>query len=77
MTISRTFIDFFLDRGHVPTTGSTLIPRLGDPVLFTTSGMHPLTPYLEGDPIRWGADRGHAAMPANHRSRRGRGPKPT
>jgi alanyl-tRNA synthetase len=49
-TISRTFIDFFLDRGHVPTTGSTLIPRLGDPVLFTTSGMHPLTPYLEGEP---------------------------
>ena len=50
MSISRTFIDFFLDRGHVPTTGSTLIPRLGDPVLFTTSGMHPLTPYLEGEP---------------------------
>ncbi|MFF0340594.1 alanine--tRNA ligase-related protein [Kribbella sp. NPDC004875] len=50
MTISRTFIDFFSDRGHVPTTGSTLIPRLGDPVLFTTSGMHPLTPYLEGEP---------------------------
>jgi alanyl-tRNA synthetase len=50
MSISRTFIDFYLDRGHVPTTGSTLIPRLGDPVLFTTSGMHPLTPYLEGEP---------------------------
>ncbi|WP_406056817.1 alanine--tRNA ligase-related protein [Kribbella sp. NBC_00889] len=50
MTITRTFIDFFLDRDHVPTTGSTLIPRLGDPVLFTTSGMHPLTPYLEGEP---------------------------
>ena len=50
MNISRAFIDFFLDRGHVPTTGSTLIPRLGDPVLFTTSGMHPLTPYLEGKP---------------------------
>jgi alanyl-tRNA synthetase len=50
MSISRTFIDFFIDRDHVPTTGSTLIPRLGDPVLFTTSGMHPLTPYLEGEP---------------------------
>ncbi|MFF0271157.1 alanine--tRNA ligase-related protein [Kribbella sp. NPDC004536] len=50
MNITRTFIDFFIDRGHVPTTGSTLIPRLGDPVLFTTSGMHPLTPYLEGEP---------------------------
>ncbi|HEY3559145.1 MAG TPA: alanine--tRNA ligase-related protein [Kribbella sp.] len=50
MNITRTFIDFFIDRDHVPTTGSTLIPRLGDPVLFTTSGMHPLTPYLEGEP---------------------------
>ncbi|MEV6268315.1 alanine--tRNA ligase-related protein [Kribbella sp. NPDC051936] len=50
MSITRTFIDFFIDRDHVPTTGSTLIPRLGDPVLFTTSGMHPLTPYLEGEP---------------------------
>ncbi|WP_020390379.1 alanine--tRNA ligase-related protein [Kribbella catacumbae] len=50
MTIDRNFIDFFTQRGHIPTTGSSLIPRPGDPVLFTTSGMHPLTPYLEGDP---------------------------
>jgi len=50
MTIDQTFIDFFSQHGHIPTTGSTLIPRPGDPVLFTTSGMHPLTPYLEGDP---------------------------
>ncbi|NEA36669.1 alanine--tRNA ligase-related protein [Streptomyces sp. SID13031] len=50
MTIDQTFIDFFTRRGHIPTTGSSLIPRPGDPVLFTTSGMHPLTPYLEGDP---------------------------
>lgn len=50
MTIDQTFIDFFTQRGHIPTTGSSLIPRTGDPVLFTTSGMHPLTPYLEGDP---------------------------
>jgi alanyl-tRNA synthetase len=28
--------------------GSSLVPPDGDPVLFTTSGMHPLTPYLEG-----------------------------
>jgi alanyl-tRNA synthetase len=50
MTIDKTFIDFFTERGHIPTTGSSLIPRPGDPVLFTTSGMHPLTPYLEGEP---------------------------
>lgn len=46
----KTFLDYFTERGHVPTTGSSLIPRPGDPVLFTTSGMHPLTPYLEGEP---------------------------
>ncbi|GAA1654694.1 alanine--tRNA ligase-related protein [Kribbella alba] len=50
MSIDKTFIGFFTDRGHIPTTGSSLIPRPGDPVLFTTSGMHPLTPYLEGEP---------------------------
>jgi alanyl-tRNA synthetase len=46
----RTFIDFYRDRGHQRVTGSSLIPPPGDPVLFTTSGMHPLTPYLEGRP---------------------------
>ncbi|WP_433306640.1 alanine--tRNA ligase-related protein [Actinoplanes sp. CA-030573] len=45
----RTFIDFYRDRGHVPIPGHSLVPPPGDPVLFTTSGMHPLTPYLEGD----------------------------
>lgn len=44
-----TFVGFFRDRDHQPIVGSTLVPP-GDPVLFTTSGMHPLTPYLEGKP---------------------------
>ncbi|MET8628930.1 alanine--tRNA ligase-related protein [Kitasatospora sp. NPDC004669] len=46
----RTFIEYFEERGHRRITGSTLLPPPGDPVLFTTSGMHPLTPYLEGHP---------------------------
>ena len=46
----RTFTDFFRDRGHRPVPECSLIPPPGDPVLFTTSGMHPLTPYLEGKP---------------------------
>ncbi|HJD84747.1 alanine--tRNA ligase-related protein [Kitasatospora aureofaciens] len=46
----RTFTEYFEDRGHRRITGSTLLPPSGDPVLFTTSGMHPLTPYLEGRP---------------------------
>jgi alanyl-tRNA synthetase len=46
----RTFIDFYRERGHLLITGSTLLPPTRDPVLFTTSGMHPLTPYLLGRP---------------------------
>ncbi|MEU9508948.1 alanine--tRNA ligase-related protein [Micromonospora sp. NPDC048170] len=48
--ISRTFLDFYRERGHELVPDSSLIPPPGDPVLFTTSGMHPLTPYLEGRP---------------------------
>ncbi|MEU6140711.1 alanine--tRNA ligase-related protein [Streptomyces sp. NPDC047081] len=46
----RTFTDFYRDRGHHLITGGTLLPPPPDPVLFTTSGMHPLTPYLLGRP---------------------------
>lgn len=48
--VVRTFVEYYEDRGHHRVTGSTLLPPPGDPVLFTTSGMHPLTPYLEGRP---------------------------
>ena len=48
--IVRTFLEFFRERGHHQIPGSSLVPRPGDPVLFTTSGMHPLTPCLEGQP---------------------------
>lgn len=46
----RTFLDFFRDRGHHVLPGASLVRPPGDPVLFTTSGMHPLTPYLTGRP---------------------------
>ncbi|MEU6865654.1 alanine--tRNA ligase-related protein [Streptomyces sp. NPDC046876] len=48
--IVRTFVEYFEERGHRRITGSTLLPPADDPVLFTTSGMHPLTPHLEGRP---------------------------
>jgi alanyl-tRNA synthetase len=49
--IRDTFLDFFRDRDHRRITGSTLLPPEGDrSVLFTTSGMHQLTPYLLGEP---------------------------
>ncbi|MFV8184988.1 alanine--tRNA ligase-related protein [Streptomyces sp. AF1B] len=46
----ETFTGFYRERGHQLITGSTLLPPPPDPVLFTTSGMHPLTPYLQGRP---------------------------
>jgi alanyl-tRNA synthetase len=46
----RTFLDFYQERGHLLVPEHSLVPPPGDPVLFTTSGMHPLTPYLSGRP---------------------------
>ena len=46
----RTFEEFFTSRGHQLLRGSSLVPPPGDPVLFTSAGMHPLTSYLEGQP---------------------------
>jgi alanyl-tRNA synthetase len=44
------FLGFFAHRGHGLLQGSSLVPPDGDPVLFTTAGMHPLTSYLQGRP---------------------------
>jgi len=49
-TTIRTFTEFFRDRGHQLIGGSSLVPPDGDPVMFTTAGMHPLTRYLGGAP---------------------------
>ena len=46
----RTFTDFFRERGHQLLESSSLIRPDGDPVLYTSAGMHPLTPYLLGKP---------------------------
>ena len=53
---TQAFLEFFGDRGHQVVPGSSLVPPDGDPVLFTTAGMHPLTRYLEGRPIRRAGD---------------------
>jgi alanyl-tRNA synthetase len=49
-TALRTFSEFFRERGHQLIDGGTLIPPPGDPVLYVSAGMHPLTPYLLGEP---------------------------
>jgi alanyl-tRNA synthetase len=47
----RTFTEFYREHGHQSERGRTLLPPDGDrSVLFTTSGMHHLTPYLLGRP---------------------------
>lgn len=47
--IRKTFFEFYRDRGHSLIDSSGLIPPdENDPVLLVTSGMHPLTRFLEG-----------------------------
>ncbi len=49
-TLRDTFLSFYTERGHRLLTGSSLVPPPGDPVLFTSAGMQPLTDYLAGRP---------------------------
>lgn len=44
------YLAFFADKGHKIISGSSLIPENDPTVLFTTAGMHPLAPYLLGEP---------------------------
>lgn len=49
--VRRRFLDFFaLKHGHKEIPSSSLIPENDPTVLFTTAGMHPLVPYLMGEP---------------------------
>jgi alanyl-tRNA synthetase len=44
------FIEFFVQKGHALIPSASLIPENDPTVLFTTAGMHPLVPYLMGQP---------------------------
>lgn len=48
--IRAKFIEYFRERNHKVISGSPLIPENDPSVLFTTAGMHPLVPYLLGEP---------------------------
>ncbi len=49
--IRRQYIDFFVKKyGHREIPSASLIPENDPTVLFTTAGMHPLVPYLMGEP---------------------------
>ena len=44
------FLHFFATKGHAIIPSASLIPEHDPTVLFTTAGMHPLVPYLLGEP---------------------------
>ncbi|RLG12165.1 alanine--tRNA ligase [Candidatus Pacearchaeota archaeon] len=46
----KKYIDFFKSKNHKKIPNSSLIPENDPTVLFTTAGMHPLVPYLLGQP---------------------------
>jgi alanyl-tRNA synthetase len=48
--LRRKYIDFFKSKDHAEISGKSLIPENDPTVLFTTAGMHPLVPYLLGEP---------------------------
>ncbi len=46
----KLYIDFFKSKNHKEIPNVSLIPENDPTVLFTTAGMHPLVPYLLGQP---------------------------
>lgn len=46
----KKYIDFFKSKNHKQISNSSLIPENDPTVLFTTAGMHPLVPFLLGQP---------------------------
>ncbi len=48
--IRQKYRQFFESKGHAWIPGASLVPENDPSVLFTTAGMHPLVPYLLGEP---------------------------
>ena len=48
--LRKRYLNFFEKLGHSVIPSTSLIPELDPTVLFTTAGMHPLVPYLIGQP---------------------------
>ncbi len=46
----KEFLDFFRSKSHAIIPSASLIPENDPTVLFTTAGMHPLVPYILGQP---------------------------
>lgn len=50
LEIREKFIEFFKENNHQVIQGASLLPENDPSVLFTTAGMHPLVPFLLGEP---------------------------
>jgi len=50
------FINFFVEKGHKEIPSASLIPENDPTTLFISAGMHPLVPYLLGEPHPLGKD---------------------
>ena len=48
--LKKLYLDFFASKGHEIIPSASLIPENDPTVLFTTAGMHPLVPFLLGQP---------------------------
>ncbi|MBN1683429.1 alanine--tRNA ligase [Candidatus Bathyarchaeota archaeon] len=48
--LKKMFLEFFKINGHEVITNASLIPENDPSALFTSAGMHPLVPYLLGQP---------------------------
>src|SRR4029079_9776112 len=48
--IRQKYLKFFEEKGHKVIPSASLVPANDPTVLFTTAGMHPLVPYLLGEP---------------------------
>lgn len=48
--LRQKFLDFFAEKGHAIIPSSSLVPDNDPTTLFITAGMHPLVPYLMGQP---------------------------
>ncbi len=48
--LRETYQRFFESKGHARISSAPLVPENDPSVLFTTAGMHPLVPYLKGQP---------------------------
>ena len=46
--LRKKYIEFFKSNGHAEIKSASLIPDNDPTCLFTTAGMHPLVPYLQG-----------------------------